>query len=278
MRMQNTEYRMQSAEYKKRFLTPFFLCVLFVLCGEILAEESGELLRDDYVISGADGLLVGGQNGQWQFEFESDLSDGTVTLKAGQPVILLKSAALEKMIEDAKQREDTRYRLWGKITKFEGKNYVFPSYFVGLRKLDKPAEKPSQQTEKKTQQAINAPNDVLNIPAEIVSQLATSEVLPAETPSAMPLKQDTIFANRTGRVFEKKGKYFFEPDGLGLGVEKGEIELLPCQALNDAMRQVKDEPNPVRFSVAGIMTKYKDQQLLLLQKATRVYSYGNFGR
>jgi len=243
------------------------------------ANAPGELLRDDYVISGVDGSLVEGQNGEWLFEFDSDLSDGSVTLKVGQPVVLLKSAALEKMIEDAKQRVEARYRLWGKVTKFAGKNYVFPSYFVGLRKLDRPAESPNTQTEKKAQQSINAPNDVLNIPAEIVSQLATSEVLPTvEAPSAMPLKQDTIFANRTGRVFEEKGKYLFKPDGLGQGIEKGEIELLPCQALDEAMRQVKDEPNPVRFSIAEIMTKYKDQRLLLLQKATRIYSYGNFGR
>jgi hypothetical protein len=94
----------------------------------------------------------------------------------------------------------------------------------------------------------------------------------------MPLKQDTIFANRTGRIYEEKGKYFFKPDGLGLGVEKGAIELLPCQALEDAMKNVISAVNPVRFSVTGIMTKYKDQQLLLLQKATRAYSYGNFGR
>jgi hypothetical protein len=243
------------------------------------AFAAEELLRDDYVISGVDGLLVEGQNGEWLFEFDSGLSDGTVTLKAGQPVVLLKSAALEKMIVDAKQRVEARYRLWGKVAKFAGKNYVFPSYFVGLRKLDRPAESPNTQIEKKAQQPINAPNDVLNIPAEIVSQLATSEVLPTvEAPSAMPLKQDTIFANRVGRVYEKEGRYLFEPDGLGRSVEKGGIELLPCQALDEAMRQVKDEPNPVRFSIAGIMTKYKDQRLLLLQKATRVYSYGNFGR
>jgi hypothetical protein len=257
----------------------FILIITITAMPTVSAFAAEELLRDDYVISGADGLLVEGQNGQWQFEFEAELSDGTITLKAGQPIILLKSATLEKMVEDAKQRAEVRYRLWGKITKFEGKNYVFPSYFVGLRKLDRPAESPHIQTEKKAQQSINAPNDVVKIPAEIVSQLATSEVLPAvETPSAMPLKQDTIFANGVGRIYEEKGKYFFKPDGLGLNVEKSAIELLPSQAMNDAMRQVKSAINPVRFSVAGIMTKYKDQQLLLLQKATRAYSYGNFGR
>jgi len=240
-----------------------------------------ELLRDDYVISGFDGLLIEGQNGQWQFEFESELSDGTTTLKAGQSVMLLKSATLEKMVDDAKQRPEARYRLWGKVTKFEGKNYVFPSYFVGLRKLEdrKPGTEDRRQKTEVGPQTINAPNDIVQIPEEIVSQLAMSEVLPAaEAPSAMRLKQDTIFANRTGRIYEEKGKYFFKPDGLGLGVEKGAIELLPCQVLDDAMRQVNSAINPARFSVAGIMTKYKDQRLLLLQKATRAYSYGNFGR
>jgi hypothetical protein len=119
----------------------------------------------------------------------------------------------------------------------------------------------------------------LNIPDEIVAKLQTSEVLPAqETPAGLQLKQDTIFANRVGFVIEKDGRYEFQPDGLGRGVEKFTIELLPCQALEQALQQVRGEPNPVRFNVAGILTKYKDGQYLLLQKATRVYSYGNFGR
>jgi hypothetical protein len=91
-------------------------------------------------------------------------------------------------------------------------------------------------------------------------------------------KQDTIFANRAGRVSLKEGKYVFEPDGLGRGVERFSIELLPCQSLDEAMGQVRSGANQVRFNVAGILTRYKDKRYLLLQKATRVYSYGNFGR
>jgi hypothetical protein len=245
------------------------------------ANESGELLRDDFVISGADGLLVEGQNGQWQFEFETDLSDGVVTLKAGQPVTLLKSATLEKMVGDEGRRVEARYRLWGKITKFEGENYLFASYFVGLRKLEDRKQKTEniKPASQNSGQMVNSPNDVVKIPEEIVSQLSTSEVVATvEAPAAMPLKQDTIFANKVGRLYEKQGKYFFQPDGLGMSVDKSEIELLPCQMLDDAMKQVKNAVNPVRFSVAGIVTKYKDQRFMLLQKMTRVYSYGNFGR
>ena len=55
--------------------------------------------------------------------------------------------------------------------------------------------------------SINAPNDILNIPDEIVAKLQTSEVLPAqETPAGLQLKQDAIFANRAGRVVEKEGR------------------------------------------------------------------------
>ena len=61
-------------------------------------------------------------------------------LKAGQSLELLKSATLEKMIEDAKTRLEADYRLWGKVTKFEGKNYIFAVYFLALRKIDRPAE------------------------------------------------------------------------------------------------------------------------------------------
>jgi hypothetical protein len=261
-----------------------------ILLPDVIAEEmaGGQLLRDDYVFAAADGRLVEGGPDRWLFEFESLRQDsgqagtgdgGTGEVKAGQPLEMLRSATLEKMIEDAKERTDARYRLWGKATKFEGKNYVFAVYFVGLRKVDRPAGQSQQGGEVAKTTSINAPNDVLNIPDEIVSRLQTSEVLPAgETPAALQLKQDAIFANRAGRVVEKDGRYLFEPDGLGRGIEKFSIELLPCQKLEEAITQARGEPNPVRFSVAGILTRYKNQQYLLLQKVTRVYSYGNFGR
>jgi len=38
------------------------------------------------------------------------------------------------------------------------------------------------------------------------------------------------------------------------------------------------DPEKVRFKIAGIMTKYKGENYLLLEKATQTYSYGNFGK
>ncbi|MGA2172937.1 MAG: hypothetical protein ABSG82_08020 [Sedimentisphaerales bacterium] len=256
------------------------LAVMMLIAG--LASEAladGQFISGDYVLSGVDGKLIQAGPDKWMFEIEPEAGEGGVGTKGGLLMELLPSSTLEKMIEDAKERPEARYRLWGKATKFEGKNYVFAMYFVGLHKLDKPAGQPQKEGVTGEPTAINAPNDVLNIPDEIVSRLKTSEVLPSvDAPAEVQSKQDAIFANRAGRVSLKEGKYVFEPDGLGRGVERFSIELLPCQSLDDAMGQVRSESNPVRFSVAGILTKYKDKQYLLLQKATRVYSYGNFGR
>jgi hypothetical protein len=250
-----------------------------VLVSEVFAEASTgrELIPDDYVFAGVDGKLVQSGPDKWLFEIDTGTSEGGVEVKAGQSLELLGSATLEKLTADAKERTDAMYRLWGKVTKFEGKNYLFAVYFVGLRKVDRPAT--PQTAGDETKQSVNAPNDVLKIPDEIVSLLQTSEVLPSqEAPAEMQLKQDTIFANRAGFVVEKNGRYVFEPDGLGRGIERFSLELLPCQKLDDALAQQRGEPNPVRFSVAGILTRYKEKQYMLLQKLTRMYSYGNFGR
>lgn len=252
------------------------------------SQAGDKLLPDDYVFAGVDGKLVQTGTDKWAFEFESAANVGGVEIKAGQTVEMLGSATLEKMILDAKERNDAMFRIWAKVAKFEGKNYLFAVYYLSLRKIDRPAEEtggnePNKASRASTGQAVNAPNDVVNIPPEIVALLKTSEVLPTTEAQAtrqeeLQLKQDTIFANRAGRVAVKNGLYVFEADAFGQGVDKFTIKLLPCQKLEDAMTQVRSESNPVRFNVAGILTKYKGEQYLLLQKATRMYSYGNFGR
>jgi hypothetical protein len=246
-------------------------------------QAGDKLLPDDYVFAGVDGRLVQTGADKWAFEFESAANIGGAEIKAGQALEMLGSATLEKMIMDAKERSDAMFRIWAKVTKFEGKNYLFAVYYLSLRKINRPADEKGQNEANAVAQAVNAPNDVVTIPPEIVALLKTSEVLPTTEAQAtraeeLQLKQDTIFANRAGRVVIKNGLYIFEADAFGRGIDKFNIKLLPCQKLEDAMIQVRGEPNPVRFNVAGILTKYNGEQYLLLQKATRIYSYGNFGR
>jgi hypothetical protein len=255
---------------------------------DVKLVRSDKLLPDDYVFAGVDGKLIQTAPDKWAFEFESAANIGEAEIKAGQTLEMLGSSTLEKMAADANERSDAMFRIWAKVTKFEGKNYLFAVYYLSLRKIDQPTgeavkNEPNKTDQASVRQAVNAPNDVVNIPPEIVALLKTSEVLPTTEAQAtraeeLQLKQDTIFANRAGRVAVKNGGYVFEADALGRGVGKFAIKLLPCQKLEDALLQVQSESNPVRFNVAGILTKYKGEQYLLLQKTTRMYSYGNFGR
>jgi hypothetical protein len=239
------------------------------------AEEQS--LRDNTIIDGMDGRLINDGRDKWSFEFETDANDGKVISKTKEPVEMLKCSTLERMVEDSKERSEARYRLWGKVTKFEDKTYIFATYFLALRKFEKPTDKQAQNENIK--QSINSPNDILNIPEEITSKLRKSEVLPASiAPAEIQSKQDAIFAARTGYVKEKDGNYEFQPDGLGRGIEKFSIKLLPCRTLELALEQIHNEANPARYNVAGVTTRYNNEQYLLLQKATRIYSYGNLGK
>jgi hypothetical protein len=258
---------------------------------EVKLPHSDTLLPDDYVFAGVDGKLIQTAHDKWAFEFESAANIGGVEIKAGQALEMLGSSTLEKMASDVNERTEAMFRVWAKVTRFEEKNYLFAVYYLPLRKIGQPAAGAAKNEPNSATQAVNAPNDVVNIPADIVALLRQSQVLPTTAAQAtraeeLQLKQDTIFANRAGRVSVKNGgstalttgDYVFEADALGRGVGKFAIKLLPCQKLEDALFQVRGESNPVRFNVAGILTKYKGEQYLLLQKATRMYSYGNFGR
>ncbi len=269
---------------KIRFITALILTAYLSASAIAKEKDNRELLPDDYVFAGVDGKLVQEGVDKWAFEFDTPANIGGVEIKAGQQMEMLISSTLEKMAADTKERSDAEFRLWAKTTKFEGKNYLFPVYYLSLRKLNKPVEE-KKQNEANTisGQAVNSPNDVVNIPPEIVALLKQSEVLPTTAPQVikaedLQVKQDTILANKAGRIGVKNGSFVFEADALGRGVEKFTIKLLPCQKLEDSMTQVRNDANPARFNIAGILTKYKGEQYLLLQKATRIYSYGNFGR
>ena len=79
------------------------------------------LLRDGFVLRGVDGKLSGpDSNDLWHFELASDVNDYRAVIRAGTKLELLPSSALEKMIADAKVRDEVTYRLWnGRGTRAE---------------------------------------------------------------------------------------------------------------------------------------------------------------
>jgi len=278
------------------------------------------LLQDGFVLRGIDGQVNGpDSNDGWFFRFDVDVNDDKGVVKAGTSLELLPAATLEKIIADVNERSSTNYRLWGRVTKYKGRNFIFVSYFLALSKIErpqpqvpqaqetsgqesKPAEFPSAK-EREPERDVNEPNDILSIPQEIIEKLrARRAVQPAirgpgevndvneqsgvvegrETepePGKRPeLKQDSILADRTALLGRRDdGRLVFVLDALGLNAPQASLQLLPCEAMELTEQEQSALAEPAPFKIAGIMTKYKGRYYLLLQKATRVYGYGNFG-
>jgi hypothetical protein len=298
------------------FLVFFVSTVVF---GAETAREA--LLRDGFVLRGVDGKLVGpDSNDVWFFELGSDVNDYRAVVKAGARLELLPSSALEKMITDVKIRPAATYRLWnGRVTKYNGRNYIFPNYFLPLRKAKKPpAEtslapaqrqgKPadaSSEKDRKPAAAVDEPNDTLAIPPEIMEKLKArrqkiaaggqrivdSNAVRIEEPQPTAengqllnakrytLSADSVLIDRTALLAKhQNGRLAFILDAFGRNVRQVSLRLLPCEALELTEARQSVVPDPVRFKIGGIMTKYKGQDYLLLQKAIPAYSHGNFGR
>ena len=305
---------------------PVFLSLVFFI-GVVPAASGFDtgiiretpLLRDGFVMNRVDGNLIDPDgNDVWFFELASDVNDYRTVIKAGTKLELLPSSALERMIADKKTRTTATYRLWNsRVTKYKGRNYIFPGFFMPLRKVEKPEPEISKESQLKQQEptriksvqegeqqiALNEPNDVLAMPKEILEKLraARERTVISKKPIAdsneisvdkskpaeeekLPDDQsytrsfDSIYVDRTALLVEQnEGRFIFAPDALGRNVQKLSLHLLPCTVLVLTERKKTAEPETVRFKIAGIITKYKGKNYLLLEKATRTYSHGNFG-
>ena len=249
------------------------------------SSKSIKPLMDGFALTGVDGRLIStdsNQNG-WFFVSDSNISDDRGLIKAGSAIELLPSMALERMIADVNKHSAASYRLWDVVTQYRGRNFIFPEYFLPLSKIQQKPSQTSQQSQQTPDRpTINEPNDALTIPKEIIAKLETRKIMPVEQPIEQPgtrikLTQDFILADRTAVVVQQTdGCGLLTLDAVGRGVQQISLRLLPCQALELAQRQQSVEPEQLRFKIAGRVTEYKGQYYLLLQRAIRVYSHGNF--
>ena len=280
----------------------FFILVFFIIAvptasgfgAEIIRETP--LLRDGFVMMGVDGKLIGpDSNDVWFFELSSDVNDYRAVIKAGTRLELLPSSALEKMTADKIMRTTAAYRLWNsRVTKYKGRNFIFPNFFLPLAKAKTPPQKQDSSTdtvsepEPRRELAIDDPNDVLSMPQEVIEKLRLERSALSVLRSAKNTEHSTqhaarstnsVFVDRTALLVKQDdGRLVFVPDALGRNVQQLSLHLLPCEALELTERKQSAETETVRFKIAGIMTKYKGNNYLLLEKATRAYSHGNFGR
>jgi len=252
--------------------TPWKILLPVTLVAAAAMAAEYDLLPEGFPVRAMDGVLTeaGDSTGQsgWFFAFDRPLVLGNERVKAGHKLEVLPSAALERMAAEQPDNQNGYYRLWGRLTRYEGKNFLFVIYFLAINRTEPAAVEAA---------TVNEPDDSFAIPDEIISRLKTKPVVRADQlQKGFELEQDSVLTHRSGRILRGKDAFFFQPDGLGRNIEPFELELLPCQPLARALRAAAEELEPPRFAVSGLVTSYNGTNYLLLERATEVYSYGNF--
>jgi len=261
----------------KKKIIIVLLAVLFA--GSTAARpKKYKLIRDGFGLSGVDGTIVTTEDGKLFFKFESDLSVDMTTLDVGTELELLPSSELETIASQLKGRSGLTFRLWGKVTAYKGKNYIFSIYFLPITVKQENTQKKEVLQNVEKPEAINAPKDELSVPPALAAKLAKRRIIRTEDlKKGLKLEQDSILADRIGYItYDEKGQPLFVLDGLGRNVPKISIKLLKCSLLELAQTKQQHALNKLRFKAAGIVTKYKGENYILLHRIRRIHSHGNF--
>lgn len=252
-----------------------------------------KLLPETAVLDRVDGrLLHVDANDTWLFELTMEVKAPEYRLPAGTRFVLLPSVTLGRLVADVNDRVAPRYRLTARVTLYRGKNYLFPTYYLPLSKFkdDKSPEEGEQRPEAgkpspPSETRKPKPNEPeLAVPPEVLEKLKKQRPLRgprrgAETETKpVPESVEQVLVDCVGRIESRAGRYVFVPYALGWNVGDVRYELLPCTALEEALRRQKGALDPIRFNVAGLVTEFQGKKYLLLQRAIVVYNYGNFGR
>jgi len=254
------------------------LVVLFVSAGVCVCSAARRggigLLRDGFLLEAVDGQLVKGQAGKWFFKIQAQVTDGKAQVEAGKPFEMLACANLEAMTSVMKEGGTGSFRLWGRITTYKGRNFIFANYFLPISDTEpvtKPAEQPTP----------SGFDDDTVIPDDVLDKLKPKhKIAVSRLDRPIEAQTDTVLTGRTGYITRSRdGSWVvFAVDGLGRNLPSRSLRLLPCRALERLQWRQADELGRCRYKAAGVVTTYKDIDYLLLHRAVKLYSHGNFAR
>jgi len=243
------------------------------VCAEQAARKP---LMDGLVLQDANGRLVHDDvNDVWLFDLTSDVNEPRAKAPAGTDFTLLPCGTLADMIDDSNDRLAPLYRLSVIVTQYQGRNYLFPMHYLSWSRLREPNEPPQEPGEAAVAGA--EPNVPLVIPPNITEELKKRQPLRAQ-PRVAPgsAQKSRMLVDVVGFIEQRNGRATFVPDAFGLNVSAQEYLLLPNATLEQVQRLLAAAPDRVRFSVAGQVSAFGGKPYLLLQRAVRAYSYGDF--
>jgi hypothetical protein len=245
-------------------------------------KDKSALLSEGVLLTAAQGNLVKHVSERtWSFRVKGAFSVGQIRLKAGTRFAMLPSAVFEAMLADQEEHANATYLLWARVTRYEGRNYLFPLSFMLLNEAEPPPTKSNaaDATENEDQAPVETmPEDEL-IPESITKlRQGPSIVRPRTEKTHAKVVPNKIALDRTGYLKQQDQAWVFVHAGLGQNRQTQQVRLLPCALLESMEQQQALSPEILYFRVAGMRTLFKGQTYLLLRRATRAYSHGNFKR
>ncbi len=236
-----------------------------LLDGLFLQDVNGRLAHDDV-------------NDVWLFDLTADVNAAGVNVPAGTDFILLPSGVLADIIADSRDRLQPLYRLSVQVTQYQGRNYLLPIHYLSWSRLKEPNE-PAPGAGRQIPGAAE-PNKAFPVPPEIAKALQGRPPLRAQprvTASPSAETSARVLVDVVGFLEQGKGQTVFVPDAWGLNVSAQAYVVLPNAILEQAERTQTAARDRIRFSIAGQVSAFKGRSYLLLLRAARAYSYGDFG-
>jgi len=256
--------------------TTLALVIVVIASAATCKAGAATPLYEGYAISGLAGKVhCADSNGPGRFQFEADMTDEAGRIEPGDKIELLPTATLDKINAVIRAKNSLPCKLWGTVTTFSNKNFIFATHFLPIA----PTDKNKMQKPQPGEPNLNEPNDAVTIPDEVLKKMEERQIIRSEQllKTPMNIKEDSILADRTGFIVKKQaGRYILSLDGLGRNINTVSFRLLPCITLQNALKQQFEQRVPIRFRISGIVTTYQDKHYLLLQRAARVYDCGNF--
>jgi hypothetical protein len=218
----------------------------------------------------------------WEFIPDAEIIALDNTWPAAEPISLLPCSVLEQITALAGEDDEIQVRLWGLFTTYHQNNYLYCIYFLPLREeaVEPPAAEPDapeipDTNDRQTQEPADGDDSI--IPADILEQIRTSKA-----PDLQKFQQvavvtgDVNLIGRTGYLKQKDKVNYFQPNAFGQNVNLQQYLLLPCNAREAAEKEMQKTPGRQRYDVSGLVTRYKGRHYILLRRAVRTHTNGNF--
>jgi hypothetical protein len=244
-----------------------------------LAATAGPVMDEGYLVDGVAGVIRKAANADvWNFVPEVAITAADETWPANLPLSLLPSSVLEQITGLAGDEQTIQVRLWGLFTEYQQQNYLYCIYFLPMQAAETPTAAEPKTDASNDDAATQAPAETDSIiPADILRQIKTTQAPDLDKfQQAAAVTGDVNLIARTGYL-DKRGKVnYFQPNAFGQNVNRSRYILLPCEMLEATEKAMRQTPGQQRYEISGLVTSYKGRQYMLLRRAVRTYTNGNF--